>query len=125
MFIRCLLTLAIAAGFCSAEILSFKDVKFEYISKENGKTTKADGMLHLDKEARIVSFSSENRVLCNIRYEDIDSATYHEDPKMLEVRFTTNGAGDFAKFKLDGGNRKDILSYMEAQSKKSISRTKN
>jgi hypothetical protein len=113
--------LAVAAP---AQILSFRDVKFDNVSKEDGKTKRADGMIHLDKDARIVSFSSDNRVLTNIRYEDIEAVTYYEDPKQLEIRFNSGGAGDIANFKLEGGNRNDILSRLEIQTGKSITRAK-
>ena len=108
------------AGILPAQILSFKDVKFERVSREDGKTTKADGMIHLDKDARVVSFSSDNRVLNNIRYEDIESITYLDDPRLLEIRYRSAGAGDLAKFKLEGGDRKDILERLQIQSGKQI-----
>jgi hypothetical protein len=118
------LFLLLACSAAHAQILSFRDVKFDYVSKEDGKTKRADGMIHLDKDARVVSFGSENRVLTNIRYEDIQAITYYEDPKELQIRFDSGGAGDVANFKLDGGNRNDILSRLEIQTGKSIARTK-
>lgn len=118
------LLLAGFSSLASAQILSFQDVKYDNVSKEDGKTKRADGMIHLDKDARVISFSSDNRVLANIRYEDIDSITYFEDPKELDIRFRSGQAGDIAKFKLDGGNRKDILSRLEIQTGKNIVRTK-
>jgi hypothetical protein len=107
-----------------AQILSFRDVKFDNVSKEDGKTKRTDGMIHLDKDARVISFSSDNRVLTNIRYEDIESINYYEDPKEVQIRFNSGGAGDVATFKLDGGNRNDILSRLEIQTGKTITRAK-
>jgi phosphorylcholine metabolism protein LicD len=119
-----ILALLLLSASAFAQILSFKDVKYEAVSKEDGKTKRADGMIHLDKDARVIGFSSDNRVLANIRYEDIESLTYTDDNKVLEVRYRSGQAGDQAKFKLDGGNRNDILSRMEIQTGKSIARAK-
>lgn len=121
---KSLFTILLVAAAASAQILSFQDVKFDNVSKEDGKTKRADGMIHLDKGARVVSFSSDNRVLTNIRYEDIQAITYYEDPKELQIRFNSGSADDLATFKLDGGNRNDILSRLEIQTGKSIVRTK-
>ena len=122
---KTLVLFALAACFAlssSAQISSFKDVEYEGVSREDGKVKKADGMIHLDRSARLVSFSSDNRVLCNIRYEEIEAMSYDEKSKMLQVRFKVAGAGDLAKFKLDGGNRNDILSRLEVQSGKPLTR---
>jgi len=102
--------------------LSFKDVEYAWVDPEKGKSQQADGMLHIDQSAGVVSFSSENRVKVHIRTDTIDSMSYNPKGEALEIRYHTGVGGAVAKFKLKGGNRDDIMSRLATLSGKSLMR---
>jgi hypothetical protein len=120
---RLLLTVFIAVA-AFARVTSFKDVKCVYRENPKDDPGKADGMLHFDPTEKVMSFSSDNRVLVNIRYDGVTKITYQQKSgKLMTVYFTdTRGESRFAQFYLDGGNRDNILATVESQTGQPVQR---
>ncbi len=107
---------AFSISFLSAEITNFADVKHDYVPSDSGKVEKKDGMLHIDTGERVLSFSSDNRVLVNIRYERIREVVYQRNnDHLLTIYFRSGGLRDSARFRLDGSNRDEILRRLSTQ----------
>ena len=113
---KTLILLSISCLALTAAPVSFGDVELVHRSNPSDNPKKADGMLHLDREARVLSFSSDNRVLANVRYEWVKSATYERrNDHLLTIQFRDDGGqGRFAQLYLKGGNRDSILAAIEA-----------
>jgi hypothetical protein len=121
---RMLMVAVASASFLAAEITNFADVRHDYVPSESGKVEKTDGMLHLDTAERIVSFSSDNRVLIHIRYEQVREVVYERgNDHLLTIYFRTGGLRDASRFRLRGSNRSEILRRLNTQLPDDVLRT--
>ena len=106
----CLAVLTLSSVLLFADITSFSDVRFEYVPSEKGKVQKADGMLHMDTTEKLLSFSSDNRVLVHIPYGKIREVVYERgNDHLLTIFYRTGGLRDSSRFRLHGSNRTEIL----------------
>ncbi len=85
---RRLLLSVLFAAIVFARVTSFTDVKCVYRENPNDQPGKADGMLHFDPTEKVMSFSSDNSVLVNIRYDRVTKITYQQKSgKLMTVYF--------------------------------------
>jgi len=121
---RRLILTALLAVLAFARVTSFTDVKCVYRENPNDQPGKEDGMLHFDPVEKIMSFSSGNKVLVNIRYEAVTKITFQKKSgQLMTVYFKDmRDESHFAQFHLDGGNRENILATAESQTGQPIQR---
>ncbi len=113
-----------SAALLMAEITNFSDVRHDYVPSESGKVEKADGMFHMDPAEKILSFSSDNRVLIHIRYEQIREVVYERgNDHLLTIYFRAGGVRDSSRFRLRGSNRTEILRRLNTQLSDGVART--
>lgn len=113
-----------AVALVSAEITNFADVRHDYVPSESGKVEKPDGMLHMDTSEKILSFSSDNRVLIHIRYEKVREVVYEKgNDHLVTIYFRSGGLRDSSRFRLHGSNRTEILRRLNTQLPDDVVRT--
>ena len=115
---------AATASLLAAEITNFADVRFEYVPSDSGKVDKMDGMLHMDTGEKVLSFSSDNRVLIHIRYEKIREIVYEKgNDHLLTIFYRTGGLRDSSRFRLHGSNRTEIIRRINTQLPEDVVKT--
>jgi hypothetical protein len=121
---RRLIMTVLLAAVAFARVTSFTDVKCVYRENPNDQPGKQDGMIHFDPVEKVLSFSSGNKVLVNIRYEAVTKITFQpKSGQLMTVYFKDmREESRFAQFHLDGGNRENILATAESETGQAIQR---
>jgi hypothetical protein len=129
--LRTLVMVVASTVLLSGEITHFPDVRYEYVlsmtgkaPSEKGKVEKADGMLHLDTTEKLLSFSSDNRVLVHIAYGKVREVIYERgNDHLLTIHYRSGSLRDSSRFRLHGSNRTEILRRLNTQLPEDVLRT--
>lgn len=120
---RLLLIALLALPLCG-QVLNFKDVKLYERKNPNDKPKKVDGRLGLDRDSGALAFVKDNNVLVALPLSKVTALKYWtKGDRVLAVTYdNAAGSGHIQEFELDGDNRENLVSTLEAVTGKQAER---